>query len=496
MAKNNTVTDSQNDIDSSDFRRPEWKAMERAWKLTLDLWGSPLDIRDKGKEYLIQFNREPAQKFANRLESSVFENEFRGAIETMAGMVFRTDPKPDSAHPEIDALLPDIDLCGNSFWSFNLENFQKFLRDGNGFIYVDAPPLNEASAEAIAEGREPTLRDRANDRPFWVFYEASQVINWDDERVGSRSVLSQVTIEENTYEKAGMFGVVSVKKHRILRRGSFEVWKYNPDTKQYDIPDGAGTTGLEEIPLIPVDRFGSQPPMLTLAMLNVLYYNKTSDYDDICHLVCTPRQIQKYESKQDAQEAAKLQTASPGVGLKIWGKDASVFYAEVAGGGLDHAHERYKDIEEKMAALGVGMMAPTEIAAAKTAAEVMDTAGKRQSKLANYTRQWENAIEKALYFTALYINAIKGDGTIDLADAEELTKMRLKIDYDRLTFSIQQLQFFNGLVDSGKLSLSTFLHWLPQVADMPPGFDPEEEIKKIALEKPKAEPTVTDVEKV
>lgn len=259
---------------------------------------------------------------------------------------------------------------------------------------------------------------------------------------------------------------------------------------------------MDKITLIPIADFDNPPSLLGLAMLNVLHYNQTSDYDDICHMVCTPQMVRKYETSQDAEKATKIATASPGLGIKLWGANADVFYVEVTGTGLDHARERYRDIEEQMAKIGVGMLAPTD-AGAKTATEVMDTAGQRQSKLSNLTRQFENAIEKALYLTAEYINAIKGPNTINLEppppvtadpndpDAQDETedefemKMKLKIDYERLTFSMDQLVFFSDLVDSNKLSLDTFLHWLPQVADMPPGFDPIEELAKIKAQPPK-----------
>jgi hypothetical protein len=93
---------------------------------------------------------------------------------------------------------------------------------------------------------------------------------------------------------------------------------------------------------------------------------------------------------------------------------------------------------------------------------------------------------------AQYLNVIKGKNTVNLNDAEKLN-LKLKLDYDRLTFSLQQLQFFGQLVDTGKLSLQTFLEWLPQVADMPEGFNVEEELKRIAAyEALKPKPIVRD----
>lgn len=469
------------DSNSSDFRAATWKKLQPSWKVTSDLWGSALDVREMGTEYLTQFNKEPQEKFKARLQRSVFTNDFRQSIETMAGMVFRTDPKPTGVHDEIEALLPDIDLCGNSFWSFNIDNFQKFLRDGNGFIYVDAPKVSGATAEKIAAGTRPTLRDRGNDRPYWVFYLASQVINYRYERIGSRDVLVQLTIQETVTVPDGGFGEKEVVQNRVLTPGAYEVFLQDPKTKKFTIPGDSGTTGLSEIPIVPIVRdMAAIPPLLTLALLNVLYYNQTSDYDDICHLVCAPLRVEKYDSKEDAEAAGKVQTASPGVGKKIWGQHAAISYVEVSGSGMERTRERSQDVKKEMAAIGVGMLAPSDIIGMRTATEVADNAGQRQSKLAKFAREWENAIEKALYFTAQYINSIKGPKTIDLQNAEEMTKMRLKIDYNRLTFSLEQLGFFNDLVDSGKLSLQTFLEWLPQVADMPQGFDPKIEMKRIA----------------
>lgn len=465
---------------SSNFKSKAWTAMAPAWKMTSDLWESPLAIRDKGQEYLTQFKKEDPDKFAARLKNSVFLNEFRGAIETMAGMVFRSDPKPDELHAEIEALMTDIDLCGNSFWAFNDENFQLFLRDGNGFIFVDASQINPAAAEAIKDGRRPTLAEREGDRVFWTYFTASQVINSRYEKQGSRQVLTKCTVEISSMEPDGEFGEKEVKKHLVLTPGRYEFRTKSEETGEFDTIDGPYETGLDFIPLVPCAKENSQPPMLTLGMLNIQHYNKTSDYDEILHLVCVPLRIDKYDNHQDATTAGKMEIAAPGVGRKIWGEHASITYAEVEGKGLERVELRYKDIEQAMAKIGVGMFAPSNLMQVRTATEVADTAGARQSKLAGYARQWVNAIEKALYLTVLYINAIKGPKTIDEATAEKMQTMPLKVDYDRLTFSQEQLQFFSDMVDSGKLSLQTFLEWLPQVADMPPEFSPKDEMKRIA----------------
>jgi hypothetical protein len=53
------------------------------------------------------------------------------------------------------------------------------------------------------------------------------------------------------------------------------------------------------------------------------------------------------------------------------------------------------------------------------------------------------------------------------------------MNYDRLTFPIEQIQFLSSLVDEGKLSLETFLDMLWMGFDMPQGTTAESELKRI-----------------
>lgn len=481
MAKTQTLgANSATTKNDPDFKSAAYMQLAPAWKVTQDLWGSSLDIRAQGEEYLPKFKKEPAEKYEERKAGSVFENDFRLSIETWAGMVFRKDPKPAEVDPLIDEMFTDIDLCGNSLWKFLLDAFEMYLRDGNGYIYVDAPPVPKEITDKLADGQKPTLADREGDRPYWVFYKASQVLKTKYVKKGSREILSQATIKETTIEDDGEFGEKEVTRIRRLNIGSYQMYEKTGRNNKWVPTEDNGTTGLDYIPLFPIADMFSQPPMLTLGLLCILAYNQKSDYDNICHLVCTPREVRRYDSKEDAAAATKIQTASPGVGIKGWGQHFEVKYAEVTGSGMDKARDRYKDVEQQIARIGVGMLAPSEAMAVKTATQVIDDADTRQSKLARLTRDFENCVEKALYATAEIINSIRGKNTINLDNAEQKAKLKLQIDYDRLTFSMDQLQFFSDLVDSGKLSLDTFLKWLDQVMEMPADFDPAVELKKIA----------------
>lgn len=453
----------------SDFKSAAWNSQKEAWQITADLWESVLHIRNQQGQYLTRFRNEPAGKYDARLNNSVFINEFRSTLDGMAGTVFKTNPTPTEAPPELTDLFTDIDLCGNSLHSFLLDAFAKYLRDGNGFIYIDADPY-----ETPTDGAKPTLKDRLTDRPRWIFYTASQAINHQYEQIGGKNVLTQITFEEKTAEPDGAYGEIEVVRHRVLRRGEFKVLRQNED-KDF-VQESEGVTGLDFLPLVPLAPLGSVPPLLVLALLNILYYNKTSDFDELCRFISVPERIYHYDTKEDADASKNDATISPGIARRMWGEHAKAYFNEVTGAAAEVARTRYQDIEEQMAKMGVGMLAPSLVA--RTAMEVADSAGQRESKLSKLARDFENAVEKALYITAEYINAIRGRGTIDM-DKVEHVDLQLKIDYNRLTFSMEQLKFFSDLVDTGKLSLETFLDLLPQVADMPAQFDPKTELHRL-----------------
>lgn len=467
------TSDGKEAREKSSFKSKAWTSQSEAWQITSDLWESALHIRNLEGEYLQRYKDEPGGKYNSRLNNSVFLNEFRSTIEGMAGTVFRTNPTPTEAPPEITEMFTDIDLCGNSLHAFLLDAFAMYLRDGNGFIYVDTAPFTPDE-----DGKKPTLKDRLNDRPWWIFYSAAQAINHQYDTVNGQIRLKQITFEEKTTESAGTYGEVDVIRHRVLSIGSWKVLKQvkkdNGDVV-YENED-EGTTGLDFIPVVPIAKLGSVPSLLVLAMLNILHYNKTSDFDELCKMVSVPERIYRYDTEEDAKKAPKNNTISPGIARNMWGEHASASFNEVTGDAADVARTRYQDIEQQMAKIGLGMMTPSLVA--RTALEVADVAGQRESKLSKLARDFENAVEKALYITAQIINAIRGRKTIDLDKAEDLD-LQLKIDYNRLTFSMEQLQFFSDLVDGGKLSLETFLEWLPQVADMPASFSPDDEMRKL-----------------
>lgn len=466
----NAVTATAEQKSKSTFKSAAWQRQAGAWQLVSDLWEDSYFIREQGRKFLSQFPKEPNEKFTDRLNDSVLINNFRECIETMAGTVFRTNPQPAEVSPALAKLFTDIDLIGNSLHKFCVDAFALCLRDGNGAIHIDAPPSDPKSISAA---------DRKDHRPFWKFYQASQLINQQHQVVNGNRVLSKVTIESQAVEPDGEYGEKIVTKHLILSIGAWKELTRDGEDKEF-IQTGEGKTGLNFIPLVTFADFGASPLLIALAMLNILHYNKTSDFDNWCQYACGPEKVYQYDSKQDAEHAEeyrKKNIHSPSTARLFWGQNAKVYFAEVSGAGLELARNRYQDIEKEMARIGVGMLMPSEVSP-RSATEVLDSAGKSQSKLAKYTRDFENMIEKALYITGQVFNSIIPN-TVDLSE-QEVSKLRLKIDYDRLTFSADVLRLYGDLVDNGRLSLRTFLEMLKNAPEIPDTFSVEDELKRIS----------------
>jgi len=461
---------------SSDFKSKAWLSQKSAWALVMDLWQSPLYIREKGQDYLEKFKNEKPEKYQERLIRSVPQNKFRESIETMAGMAFKDDPAPQGAPEPLASLFTDIDACGNSLHSFALTSFEKYLRDGGGAIWVSATPLNEIAKEKVDGGQALTAADRYGDRPIWNFVEAAQIINYRFDKVNGIDQLAQVTVETIETEPDGEFGETDVKRHYVLTVGNVRVEKLVG--KDYvNESDKGGPTGLSVIPLIPLAPFGTPPPLLNLAMMDVQYYNKESDFDDWCHNACVPERIYNFDSKEDAAEFNKQIKNSASISRGMWGQFAKAYFNEVSGSGLEVVERRLESLAARMAAIGVGMLAPSDVAP-KSATEVLDTSGQRQSKLARYAREFENAVEKAFYITAEILNIISGVGTIDLSTVEDVS-LKLKMDFDRLTYTPERMAFFERLLDSGNISRMTFFEILAKSQEMPPNWTPEEEEKRL-----------------
>lgn len=467
--------------DKPNFECAAYKRMKPSLEITNDLWGGTLDIRAQSTKYLDQMPLEDPGEYQKRLANSVFFNEFQRTVESGVGMVFKSDPTPvdkKKTPPIFSEMFEDIDLQGSDLAQFLRETFTNAWRDGVAFILVDGP-----KARFNDDGSPVLLNQVLEDRPWWINFKASQAINWITESIEGKDILQQITFRYCENVPKGKYGEEEQERFLVLFPGGFRRFKKVEDKKgeeEFVLLD-TGSTGLNYIPLAVVygrkiANMESRPPLLEQANLNILHYKKTSDFDNWCHICCVPILTRRLDMRGDEEKSGAV-PIGPTIMVNVFGQYGDLKYTEVSGSGLDVVSKRIKEIEIQMTRLGVEMVSP-KIAVEKTATEVIADSGESQSQLAIAAKNLESGYKLALYYTSQQIGTIRNQRISD----EDLGALQLNIDYTKLTFSVNQMVFFMGMVDKGYMSLNTFLTWLPKVTEMPKDFDATKEIEKIKSE--------------
>jgi len=402
--------------------------------------GTP-HMRSLGEKYLPREEAESDRAYKIRLSRALLVNFYGRALNSLVGLVFQEEPqlsadvpevmagreevkaqpKTDTtpavaAQPEIEGQLEDCDLANTHWAVFAKELFKDALNDGHAFLLTEMPP-------ALTTGNNlagtPTRADElaANRRPYWVKYKADQALNW---RLDARGVLQQITFEECSLEPDGEYGETEVYRYRVLKPGSWELYRKVKDDKggfaiipDPDTPDGE--TSLDKIPLsICYGRYiaplVSKPSLLDLAVVNVAHYNESSDYHIYLHICSRPAWWARNRDK-----TGQNQVISPYTFIDV-GTDGEVGVAETSGAALGAARTNLKDLEEYMGLLGLQML--NQQTPEKTATEERGDQVRELSELATAAQSLHDCIESALGFWAEYLGLPSG-GSVDLGVKSE-----------------------------------------------------------------------------
>lgn len=486
-----TQTKPASDANRPDFTNAAYSYMASSWQRTRDVWGGVRSIRESSVEYLTKFTRESPDDYKSRRLVTEFYNVFGHTVDGIVGMICRRDIAPQEAPTGIAELLTDIDLCGNDLAAFLRRTVTNAVRDGHSFIFVDAPPPVRKE-----DGTRPTLADVEDRRVWWVNYEASQLKNWQYTVVNGKLVITLMTFKETTLEADGLFGEKQVTRYRVLRPGSFELWEEDATDKSKIVLVAQESRGFVPIPVAVLYTrktapLESAPPFLDLLETNITHYNSQSILREALKYI-VPMPVFRIASEADLPKFKEMAMAS-NRSVIMWGENTDAKYLELEGKSIEELRIDIENLETRMAKLGIEKFAPQSDNNTKTATEINTDNEKEMSEAAVWAANLENTVEQAFYFTAELTNSIKGAGYINLGDAEK-SKLKLNIEYDKLTYSMEQLQFLNQLMKDGIVSRLTFLEVLPRIMSMPKGFNPSDEIERI-IEEREGKSAISDLDK-
>ncbi len=447
-----------------DYHHPAHEEMESAWEIVDAVERGTLYLRSRGEDYLQRNFAETDGAYAYRLSSAILFNAFARTKNALVGMVFKRDVKLADDNPQqIVDQWENIDNAGTHGAVFAKEFFGKMMRDGHAAILVDMPP-------ALAAGATLADERATNRRPYWVMYEADQIVNWRTQIINGQTVLTMVVFEEETLEPDGEYGVEEICRYRVFRRQNGAVsWQLyreieDKDGKEKLILEQEGATNLTEIPVaIGYSRktglMTSSPPLLDIALLNLAHYNKYSDFSTLLHLTL-PILCRKGFDPSIENLAIGPYTVIDTT------TDGNVWYAEPSGNGLKPQAEDLKEREDRMSKLGLALISSKTPSKNQTATETILDNLQEQSDLATAARSCQDALELALSFHAQYLGLEAGSVELGSASSE-------------LTLTPEKMKLLIEAVGASVLSVETVQDIFARAGELPEDFDAQAEAQRI-----------------
>lgn len=454
--------------------------MKYSWEIMRDTCAGTPALRKKGVLYLPKEPGEEDKAYSYRLVRATFFNAVDLTLGGLVGMVFRNDPKLADNVPEIirgkeaegedgtavEGQWENIDNAGTHGSVFCKELFTDAMRDGHAAILVDMPPALEPGA---------TLADEqaAGRRPYWVSYRAEQIINWRTSVVNGQTKLTLVVFKECSREPDGEYGEKKVTRYRVLRPGSWELWREEKNqsaTPATVVFEAGGVTSLDEIPVaVAYSRkrgiLCSQPPLIDLAHTNITHYQKYSDYSIYMHIASRPILCRKGAENKPITAIGPFRVFDVST-------DGDVWFAETTGAALGAAAEDIKTLEERMSIMGLSLLVK-RTGSQVTATEEKGDQMEESSDLATSARSLKDAVELALKFHTQYINAsATTGGNIELGAA-----------LDELEMTPEEMRFWSDAQAAGQCSFETMWSVLSAAGKTPTDFDVEDEKNKVKAEK-------------
>lgn len=458
-----------------DTRGVAQSRMAEAVTITRDVFGGTLSVRKKGETYLPRFEGEETADYAKRLKQAVLFNAFKRTVKGLVGMIHRKPIDIADAVPEvIRADLENVDLAGRHVDVFARDISEDAWIDGHGAILVDM--------QAVEPGALPTLDDEraAGLRPYWVEIRKHQILRSQTINIAGRTVLDRFAYSECVTEADGEYGEREVERVRDYRRvaadGKVSVVcivhtkrKHALGAEQWET-DPPRTMSIGRIPVVThyTDRTGfmeSDPPLLDLALENILHYQVRSDRQNVLHIASVPIPVFRGLRQRDGEVKVGVNNAI------LVDVEGGADYLEPKGAALQHSADELKDIEQRMAYLGLSMLM-SESRAAETATSKEIDKSESDSAIEAAARDEEDALEAAIELHAEWRGIV-------LDKAGEDRWVRVNREFVKQVLSPQMAQLLLAAVDSGRLTVETMWDAFQRGDVLPTTFDPEAERERL-----------------
>jgi Domain of unknown function (DUF4055) len=431
--------------DLPNYRCQEYLDLAEKWRLIKDVFDGPTDDNpNKHSRYLPKESAEPPEAYKNRLLSAVYlwQPRFKRAISDFAGLMSVIDVS-DKLPSTINDRTENIDGAGKSLNTLVSETALAFNKYGGYFWLVDYQGVPTAE----------TAADESLRYPYVVPYEAEDIINWEFAEVNGVDRLIMVVIEQCARVKVGLYGSVLKTYYRVLTPGFSELWEIIKDDMGVEvaklveeprvITDRSGKP-LTEIPIVYFgDEWGAQPPLYSLAALNIHLLQAESDQYNVIHK-CVPTPVIEDDTEDKIDGSGNpIPRKKIVLGPNTWvsvSKGGSGTYMEPKGNALAAMRNVIKDIKESMNRLTLDFLFG-QVSATATQSSLQ--ASGTQSNIRSMARQLNSGLSEFVRVWSLF--------TLEPVDGF----LKVNEQLIRPQISADEARFILALMESGRLTYET-----------------------------------------
>jgi hypothetical protein len=458
--------------------------MDERWDLVNSLLGGTEAMRLAGTLYLPQHSREYDEDYRERLKRSILINYFDLTVATLSGKPFTEalqfgddvpeqirgvlvkDESEKSESAEKDVLLTggwieDIDLEGNHIDQFAARVFRDGVSKGYTHILVDTPAKDPSRTYTLADEKAEGIR------PYFVHIHPENVIAANCVRQDGVELLTHIRWYESTTKRDGFAEVEELVIREMTLKTNAEGKRY-VETGMYRKLEGktgasakswqkvdAKPTDLDYIPIFTFyarrDGFMvSKPPLLDLAHMNVLHYQRYSDHMNALTVASFPILAASGVAPEDAGSV----TIGPRNVLTLEDPNSKYYYVEHQGLALTSSKENLADLENQMGLYGASLLRkrPDRETATSRSIEEKNTSSDLQRMAFGFKDTLENCFKAMAQMGGVGTEGgtimIHTDFAFEGGDVVDL--QTLQVAYDKR--AISRVGFINELKRRGILA--------------------------------------------
>lgn len=492
------------DKTSSDF-----DAMRPYYRLITDINDGVEGMRRGGREYLPQFEMETDPQWTARNEHSEFTNIFTDIVENLADRPFSKEVSVVEGSDRVKSLCEDIDGQGNNLHNFASVYFRRAIDYSVDWIYVDYTRTSAFTTDASGNQRRKSAAEERQQgaRPYWVRVPATEmiavysvVINGEEEIQHARMI--EYTTERHGWDEISVVQVRELNREPIrdendniiaLDNATFRIWQQREQpigkTKRtkvvWTIVD-EGDISIGVIPLVPLvigERKGKSwqilPAMKSCADMQREYYEEQNGLKNIKQLTAFPMlTASNVAPEKDDEGVIKKAPVGPRAVLyapPTESGNGKWEFIEPSSTSLEFLRKELEAKEKALRELGRQPLTVNQATSNMTTGTADAAVSKSLAAIQRWALACKDALENALYLTALWIG-----------DTVEPT-VRVHTDFSLDQRNSDTFTHVATLRKDGDLSQETVWEEAQRRGILGPEFDAEAERKRLEEEQPSDE---------